>query len=58
MNIDPLAEDYQHQTTYAFCEYRVIDGRELEGLERVVVRPPTPGELKQKTPSVDAQRQH
>jgi RHS repeat-associated protein len=33
MNIDPLAEDYQYNSPYAFAENRVIDGRELEGLE-------------------------
>ncbi|MDH5400294.1 MAG: hypothetical protein OEX02_19225, partial [Cyclobacteriaceae bacterium] len=34
-NVDPLAEDYVHNSTYAFAENRVIDGRELEGLEGV-----------------------
>ena len=33
--IDPLADDYNWQTPYAFSENRVIDGFELEGLERV-----------------------
>jgi hypothetical protein len=33
MCIDPLAEKYQYQTTYSFCENRVIDWREIEGLE-------------------------
>ena len=32
-NIDPLAESYVYNSTYAFAENRVIDGRELEGLE-------------------------
>ncbi|MDR2204859.1 MAG: hypothetical protein LBE36_01690 [Flavobacteriaceae bacterium] len=32
-NIDPLAEKYPYNSTYAFSENRVIDGRELEGLE-------------------------
>jgi RHS repeat-associated protein len=32
-NIDPLAEKYTYNSTYAFSENRVIDGRELEGLE-------------------------
>ena len=32
-NIDPLAEDYTHNSTYAFSENRVIDNIELEGLE-------------------------
>ena len=34
-NIDPLAESYVHNSTYAFSENRVIDGVELEGLEYV-----------------------
>ncbi len=33
MSIDPLAEDYVYNSPYAFAENRVIDGRELEGLE-------------------------
>jgi RHS repeat-associated protein len=32
-NIDPLAEKYVYNSTYAFSENKVIDGRELEGLE-------------------------
>ncbi|MBS1978688.1 MAG: hypothetical protein JST46_15055 [Bacteroidetes bacterium] len=32
-NIDPLAEKYVYNSPYAFAENRVIDGRELEGLE-------------------------
>ena len=35
ISIDPLAEDYVHNSTYAFAENRVIDGYELEGLEWV-----------------------
>lgn len=34
-NIDPLAEKYVYNSPYAFAENRVIDGRELEGLEWV-----------------------
>ncbi|WPO81976.1 DUF6443 domain-containing protein [Chryseobacterium sp. JJR-5R] len=34
-NIDPLAEKYPYNSIYAFSENRVIDGRELEGLEWV-----------------------
>lgn len=34
-NVDPLAESYPYNSTYAFAENRVIDGRELEGLEWV-----------------------
>ena len=33
MCIDPLAEKYPYNGTYNFSEDRVIDGRELEGLE-------------------------
>ena len=33
MSIDPLAEDYVYNSPYAFAENRVVDGRELEGLE-------------------------
>ncbi len=34
-NIDPLADKYVYNSPYAFSENRVIDGRELEGLEWV-----------------------
>ena len=37
MNIDPLAEKYNYWTPYAFSGNRVIDSRELEGLEPVNV---------------------
>ncbi len=37
-NVDPLAEKFPHNSTYAFAENRVIDGRELEGLEWVSSR--------------------
>uniref|UniRef100_A0AAU6WSK8 RHS repeat-associated core domain-containing protein n=1 Tax=Chryseobacterium endophyticum TaxID=1854762 RepID=A0AAU6WSK8_9FLAO len=37
-NIDPLAEKLPYNSTYAFAENRVIDGRELEGLEWVTVK--------------------
>ncbi|WP_426477978.1 DUF6443 domain-containing protein [Chryseobacterium sp. CBSDS_008] len=37
-NIDPLAESFPYNSTYAFAENRVIDGRELEGLEWVASR--------------------
>ncbi|MEM0942295.1 MAG: Tox-REase-5 domain-containing protein, partial [Bacteroidota bacterium] len=33
--IDPLASDYVHNSTYAFAENRVVDGIDLEGLEYV-----------------------
>jgi RHS repeat-associated protein len=32
-NVDPLAEEYHNWSTYAFSGNRVIDARELEGLE-------------------------
>lgn len=35
LSIDPLAPDYPHNSPYAFSENRVVDGIELEGLERV-----------------------
>jgi RHS repeat-associated protein len=35
LSIDPLASKYPFNSPYAFCENRVIDGIELEGLERV-----------------------
>jgi len=38
-NIDPLAEKFPYNSTYAFSENRVIDGRELEGLEWVPIVP-------------------
>ena len=44
-NIDPLAEKYTHNSTYAFSENRVIDARELEGLEAVLIH----GTKQQKT---------
>jgi hypothetical protein len=31
--VDPLFRKYSYNSTYAFAENRVIDGRELEGLE-------------------------
>lgn len=37
-NIDPLAEKFPYNSTYAFAENRVIDGIELEGLEWVSSR--------------------
>jgi|GEM_PF-3025593 len=35
MSVDPLAEDYLHNGVYNFAENKVIDHRELEGLEGV-----------------------
>lgn len=60
MSIDPLSEKYAYQSHYNFSENRVIDGRELEGLEWENFRTTgsNPGSLKQKSPSADAQRQH
>lgn len=37
MSIDPLADKYVYNSPYAFSENRVIDARELEGLEKVLV---------------------
>ena len=37
MSIDPLAEKYSYQSPYNFSENRVVDSRELEGLEAVSV---------------------
>jgi RHS repeat-associated protein len=37
MSIDPLSEKYVHNGVYNFSENRVIDARELEGLEAVKV---------------------
>jgi RHS repeat-associated protein len=34
-NIDPLSENYSYQSHYNFSENRVVDGIELEGLERL-----------------------
>lgn len=34
-NVDPLAEKFYYNSTYAFSENRLVDGVELEGLERV-----------------------
>lgn len=36
MSLDPLAEDYNYQSPYAFCENTPIAFRELEGLEKVL----------------------
>jgi len=36
-NVDPLAEDYNTWTPYAFSGNRVVDARELEGLEPVLL---------------------
>ncbi|MDX8581096.1 RHS repeat-associated core domain-containing protein, partial [Elizabethkingia sp. HX YK] len=36
-NVDPLAEKFPYNSIYAFSENRVIDGRELEGLEVVLL---------------------
>ena len=35
--IDPLAPDYVYNSTYAFSENRIIDAREMEGLEKVII---------------------
>ena len=35
LSVDPLTSSYPWNSPYAFCENRVIDGIELEGLERI-----------------------
>lgn len=40
-NVDPLAEKYSYQSPYNFSEDRVIDARELEGLESVKINKDT-----------------
>lgn len=37
MSVDPLAEKYAYQSPYNFSENRVIDARELEGLEAEIL---------------------
>ncbi|WP_053077126.1 DUF6443 domain-containing protein [Chryseobacterium sp. BLS98] len=37
-NVDPLSEKYAYQSHYNFSENRVVDGRELEGLEVVLTK--------------------
>ncbi len=37
-NIDPLSEKYAYQSHYNFSENRVVDARQLEGLEAVLVK--------------------
>ena len=46
-NVDPLAEKYVYNSPYAFAENRVVDGRELEGLEWM----PVNGQGNQVTPT-------
>ncbi|MEJ8590885.1 hypothetical protein JSO54_06520 [Riemerella anatipestifer] len=36
-NIDPLSEKYAYQSHYNFSENRVVNARELEGLEAVLI---------------------
>ncbi len=36
-NIDPLSEKYSYQSHYNFSENRLIDGREIEGLEHASI---------------------
>ncbi len=37
MSVDPLAMQYTYNSPYAFSENRVVDARELEGLEKYIV---------------------
>ena len=41
-NVDPLSEKYAYQSHYNFSENRVVDGRELEGLEKVQINEEAP----------------
>jgi RHS repeat-associated protein len=36
-NVDPLAEEYAYQSPYNFSENAVVNARELEGLEKVLI---------------------
>ncbi|RAV99275.1 RHS repeat-associated core domain-containing protein [Pseudochryseolinea flava] len=36
-NVDPIAEDYYHNSVYAFSENKLISYRELEGLEAQLI---------------------
>lgn len=58
-NIDPLAEKYVHNSPYAFSENKVTSHVELEGLEaeNFMSKFKDPGELKEKRPAENAQRQ-
>ena len=38
-NVDPLSEKYAYQSHYNFSENRVVDARELEGLEAKLLSP-------------------
>lgn len=40
-NVDPLSEKYSYQSHYNFSENRVIDARELEGLEAELINKST-----------------
>ncbi|HCM34218.1 DUF6443 domain-containing protein [Chryseobacterium sp.] len=40
-NVDPLAEDYNTWSTYTFSGNRVVDARELEGLEPLEIKKTT-----------------
>ena len=40
MSVDPLAEKYNYQSPYNFSENRVVDARELEGLEAELINGP------------------
>ncbi len=43
IQVDPLADDYRYNSTYAFSENRVTNGRELEGLEYISIHHYTDG---------------
>ncbi|HXT85210.1 MAG TPA: RHS repeat-associated core domain-containing protein [Verrucomicrobiae bacterium] len=42
LSVDPLAGSFQWSSPYVFAANRVIDGRELEGLEVVLINPDNP----------------
>jgi hypothetical protein len=43
--VDPLAEEYDYNSPYAFSENKVVSHRELEGLEAVEAIAPTAGAI-------------
>ena len=61
LSVDPLESEYPWNSTYAFAENRVIDGRDLEGREweNFMSKFKSPGELAVKVPNEEtAQIQH
>jgi uncharacterized protein (UPF0548 family) len=61
LSTDPLEKEYPWNSSYAFAENRVIDGKDLEGKEweNFMSRFKNPGELQMKLPNArTAQLQH